>query len=509
MRSPLQLRPSPSIELAALSLRQVQRENIFRLHLVVWLATSLYLLVINLLTTGLRTPWSLWPMVIWGVFVLLHFYQALVLGRRRYEADHRTLEVHFREAPDDDSELRVKLLEALTGAREALLGTAPEVAEDLTVGETHALTCLAWIEATERLLDRRAGLTVRRQEIVAALSRPGLGSDRRPLETLLIEIDRHEAALVSLTQELDRRRSVLDSFLLALEGAAAAKDRSDMLAAVTGPIRDRLALLKTILETGGPAAVAPAREDRPSGQRIQEEVRLARQLQRSILPDEAPDVPGLSVSHLYQPSSEVGGDFYDFYALGEGRLLVALGDASGHGLDSSMVSSMAKSALYTNVSSGRDLASIMTEMNRMMWDTLGKQRMMTLQLLEIDVRQHRLTWVNAGQVFPLLRTDRGVRELEAPSYPLGVRRHISFEPLSEHLEPGNLLLALTDGYVEALDSGGEPFGWRRLSQRLSTVDRSASETSSLVADLAGSLRRHLGDGPPQDDVTLIAIGLDA
>ena len=513
LRSLSRLRDSPTRELAAVSLRQVWRENGFLLHIVCWSTTSLFLVVVNFLTTGLGRPWSVWPFVTWGAVVLLHGYLSLVRGREQYVTEHRRVAARQRQAEETSAaenspcaELRTKLLGSLTSARDALRGAAPEVTADLSRGETHALTALAWLESAEEMTSRGDKTTALRQQAVDLSSQPGPGSTRVALETLRHQLDLHETALGALEREASRRQSILQSFVLALEGAVAAKDREDLLAAITGPIRDRVTLLESALAVGpaAPQALSPTGE--AATERIRDEVRLARQLQRSILPKEAPRVPGLSVSHLYRPSSEVGGDFYDFYSLGSNRLLVALGDASGHGLDSSMVSSMAKSALYTHVSSGRDLAETMTEMNRMMWDTLGKRRLMTLALLEIDVGKRRLAWVNAGQVFPLLRSANGVRELEAPSYPLGVRREASYDVRHEQLEAGDVLLVFTDGYVEALDPSGEPFGWERLGDRLRTLDN--GDTDRVVARLSEALWQHLGEGQPQDDVTLIAIGVE-
>jgi serine phosphatase RsbU (regulator of sigma subunit) len=499
--------------LAAISLRQVWRENGFLFHLVCWSAASVFLFAVNFLTTGLGKPWSLWPFATWGAVVLVHAYLSLIRGRQRYSADHNLAAARQRQTEEaseaEDSpcaELHTKLLGSLTSARDALRGAAPEVTADLSRGETHALTALAWLKSAERMLSRGETIDGLRQEAVDLLSRPGLGATRVVLEALHSEIDLHEAALGALDREASRRQSILESFILALEGAGAAKDREDLLAAVTGPIRDRVTLLESALTAGSAAPPSLSPTGEAATERIREEVDLARQLQRSILPEEAPRVPGLAVTHLYRPSSEVGGDFYDFYSLGSDRLLVAIGDASGHGLDSSMVSSMAKSALYTHVSSGRNLSETMAEMNHMMWDTLGKQRLMTLALLEIDSSRRQLAWVNAGQVFPLLRSSDGVRELEAPSYPLGVRRKASYEVRHEQLEAGDVLLVFTDGYVEALDRAGEPFGWERLSDRLRTVD--GDHTDRIVAGLSEALWQHLGEGQPQDDVTLIAIGLE-
>jgi serine phosphatase RsbU (regulator of sigma subunit) len=214
----------------------------------------------------------------------------------------------------------------------------------------------------------------------------------------------------------------------------------------------------------------------------------------------------LKVAHLYRPSSEVGGDFFDFYATTPGCLLVAVGDASGHGLDSSMVSSMMKSALYTHVSANRSLDQSMVEMNRMMCDTVGRRRLMTLALLEIDVAEHRLRWVNAGHVFPLLVRASEVKELEQSTYPLGVRREVDYSVLEEDLRPGDRIVLVTDGCIEALDPEGEVYGWDRLGGRVQVLAESDSQT--IVDGLAEDLWSHLDGKSPQDDITLVVVAIE-
>lgn len=171
-----------------------------------------------------------------------------------------------------------------------------------------------------------------------------------------------------------------------------------------------------------------------------------------------------------------------------------------------MVSSMAKSALYTQVSAGRTLEESMAEMNRLMYDTLGKRRLMTLALLEIDTKLRRLSWVNAGQVFPLIRRQGRILELKQSSYPLGVRRGTRYERQEMELEAGDLVLLLTDGLFEAAAREGEIYGWDRVVDRFRRTEIDGVE--AIVEDFAEDLRKHLAETPLPDDVTLIALRIE-
>lgn len=170
------------------------------------------------------------------------------------------------------------------------------------------------------------------------------------------------------------------------------------------------------------------------------------------------------------------------------------------------MSSMMKSALYTHVSADRGLDETMVELNRMMCDTVGRRRLMTLALLEIDVEDGTLRWVNAGHIFPLVVSEMGIREMEQSNYPLGVRREVDYSVFEERLQAGDRIVLVTDGCVEALDEAGEVYGWDRLGARLTELGR--SESRAIADGLAEDVGSHLGGKPPQDDMTLVVVAFE-
>ncbi len=505
---PLRLLPSPSDELAALSLRQVRTENAFGIHLATWAGGSAFLVAMAA-AMGVDEPAALFMVPVWAAGVAIHGWLALVHRRKVYQRRHGLLAGAARRRAEERAEqqgaglLRGKLLRAADAARAALRKLSPETVAEVSRGETQALAAVAWLLEAEPLLATPHGAALRR-EVARQLSTPGpgrmpkTGAGRDALERLLRCLDHHDSQLARLEREVAERQGLVESFLLTIANVELAPAEGAISPAVSASISERVARLEA-----GAAADETAEQ---AAARMREEVRLARELQRSILPERAPLLDGLAVAHAYRPSSEVGGDFYDFYAPAPGRLLVALGDASGHGLDASMVSSMAKSALYLQVAAGSGPATAMTEINRMMFDTLGRRRLMSLALLEIDTARRSLSLANAGQLYPLLVRGGQVRELELPSYPLGVRRDAAYPLHRESLEPGDRLFLLTDGYVEAAGAAGEPFGWDRLVTRLGALGEVAPDRA--VELLLSDLKTHLGPASPADDVTLIAIAAD-
>ena len=534
MRPPaLDLPYSPTPGLARLALRQTAREHRYFGHLWLWMAASLFLLCLDA-GNGFRELPGLVLASMWGGAVLVHHHRALKVGRRRFLQQHSDLAKTAQTADERGVfALRERLLKVLDGARDCLGSSSRDTLASLANSERQALATVAWLIDAEPLLAAQRSTRRERRRVMAQLARPGRAVDRQLCQELLTLLDANDHRLQRIESQAERQRKQVESFLLAVDSAQIVR-RSSHEATGHGDedgtsLQRRVGLLEQVLDC--PVLDRPALEEQAPGDqvpkdratgsaqptdrpqatedtdRFRQEVALARQLQLSILPSAAPRVAGLEVAHLYRPSNELGGDFYDFYALPSApaeasRLLVALGDASGHGLDSSMVSSMAKSALYMQVAAQKDLAPAMVELNRMMCDTLGRRRMMTLVLLEIELAEGGLRWTNAGQLYPLLCRGENVIELTQPGYPLGVRRQQDFAVARQQMLPGDQLVMLTDGLIEA-DNGDDIYGWPRL---LDTLERRPiGGARQLVDHLVADLASHLGETDPQDDVTVLAL----
>ena len=295
LRVPLRLLSSPSPAIELLSLKQVKAESLFLFHLACWAGVSLYLTAVNLLTTGFDQPWSLWPTVVWLAVLPLHWTWAYVVRRKWFEVRHRRLtaaggvpeEQGETEPGEEPADLRARLLHSVAEARDALRSISPEAVSDLSRGETHALTVLAWLEEAERLFPLAERARELRREVTLALSKPGNEATRGPLQRLLGQLDVQDVKLARLERETEERRSLLDSFLLTLESAGLATASVDLLAPVIHPLRERVKLLETVVAEEGrgsaPTAISPA----TGMDRLQDEVRLAQDLQRSILPEKS------------------------------------------------------------------------------------------------------------------------------------------------------------------------------------------------------------------------------
>ncbi|HUP43449.1 MAG TPA: PP2C family protein-serine/threonine phosphatase, partial [Thermoanaerobaculia bacterium] len=237
------------------------------------------------------------------------------------------------------------------------------------------------------------------------------------------------------------------------------------------------------------------------------ELETARRIQSSILPELPPRLAGVDLAHAYLPATEVGGDFYDVMALADGRLAVALGDVAGHGVSSGLVMSAAKSALAVQVTFDPEVAAVMTTLNRLVYQGARRRLIATLCYALLDPRDRELLFASAGHLYPyVVGAGGGVRELASTAYPLGVRPELEVRVNRQRLEPGDTLVLLSDGIVEARREGStELYGFERLEQSLG---RHAGESVERLRDgILADVARFAGPSPREDDQTLLVLRL--
>ena len=235
---------------------------------------------------------------------------------------------------------------------------------------------------------------------------------------------------------------------------------------------------------------------------MRDELEVARELQRELLPRQAPDTPGYEFAFSYRTANTIGGDYYDFLALEDGRLAVVIGDASGHGIAAGLLMAIANSALKLGFDADPDPARAARLVNRALCRTGGRRAFMTLFCGVLEPESGRLQFVCAGHPFPFLRrADGGVTEHGAGAFPLGIRMEIELELHEAVIAPGDSLLLYTDGVVETLDAAGESFGFERLREGLAPGGWSETIHDRVLRELD----RFRGDEPVYDDYSLVVI----
>ena len=239
---------------------------------------------------------------------------------------------------------------------------------------------------------------------------------------------------------------------------------------------------------------------------VRDELEVARQLQHDLLPREAPAVDGYSFAFSYRSANTVGGDFYEFLPLPDGRLALAAGDASGHGIAAAMLMAISNTTLRLAVDTDPAPRAVAEMMNRALVGAGGARAFLALFYALLEPAAGRLDYVCAGQPFPLLRRRDGeISELGRGAFPLGLRPRLDLEPGRAEIREGDLLVLYTDGIPEALGEEGEAFGFDRLRQAL-VPGGTPREVHDRVLD---EVERFEDRGEHDDDQSLVVIGRTA
>ena len=241
-------------------------------------------------------------------------------------------------------------------------------------------------------------------------------------------------------------------------------------------------------------------------ERLQSELAIARTIQHKLLPPPEAALPGFHVLAHFEPVDEIGGDYYDYLPMGGGRTAVALGDVSGHGLPTGLLVAMAKAGLSTLLEAGHRDAELFGRMNELIHRSTDPRHFMTLAVLAYDPATRRGRLTNAGQLAPYRISGGRVVPLSLPGLPLGLFPDRTFPTQEYSFAAGDLVVLLTDGFVEAVDGNDEAFGFERLEALLA---RHAADGATALRDaLLAAIRAHTGDRPADDDRTLLILTLD-
>ncbi len=241
-------------------------------------------------------------------------------------------------------------------------------------------------------------------------------------------------------------------------------------------------------------------------ERIEQELKVARLIQQTLLPKALPELPGYEVAAYYQPAREVGGDFYDFMTLEDGRLGLVVGDVTDKGVPAALVMATTRTMLRAAAQRLLSPGEVLQRVNDVLVQDIPPNMFVTCLYAILDPETGRLVYANAGHDLPYRRrAGRGgvADELRARGMPLGLMPGMGYEEKEMVLQKGESVLFYSDGLVEAHDRRREMFGFPRL-QGLVGAHRSGG--SSLISFLLSELARFTGEGWEQeDDITLVTL----
>jgi serine phosphatase RsbU (regulator of sigma subunit) len=242
-------------------------------------------------------------------------------------------------------------------------------------------------------------------------------------------------------------------------------------------------------------------------ERVEQDLRVARSIQQASLPKEVPQLEGWQIAPYYRPAREVGGDFYDFHPLSQGRLGLVVGDATGKGVPAALVMSTTCGMLQlaAQASESSSPGEVLSQVNETLLARIPTNMFVTCFYAILYPKSGRLLYANAGHDLPYLNRsgDDDAEELRARGMPLGLMPEMSYEEGEVSLGEGNCVLFYSDGLVEAHDPKGEMFGFPRLQ---ALVSEHGEEERSLEEALLEELHSFVGEGWEQeDDITLLTL----
>jgi sigma-B regulation protein RsbU (phosphoserine phosphatase) len=252
--------------------------------------------------------------------------------------------------------------------------------------------------------------------------------------------------------------------------------------------------------------------------RLEEELRIARQIQMSLLPRGSLDVPGLGITALCVPAREVGGDYYDVFALNGNRIGVLIADVAGKGTSAALYMAELKGLMLSLSEIHDSPRQLLIEVNRIISSNLDSRSFITMTYVVIDLAGETMTYARAGHT-PLLYLPgpaapvNGAQVLTPSGMVLGLRIEGAAEKFSELLEEervalyaGDIIVLYTDGITEAMNADSELFGDQRLSQIVE--EHGHLESGELRERILREIEAFVGGADQHDDMTMILMKVE-
>ncbi|MDX1998614.1 MAG: SpoIIE family protein phosphatase [Thermoanaerobaculia bacterium] len=234
---------------------------------------------------------------------------------------------------------------------------------------------------------------------------------------------------------------------------------------------------------------------------LDKELEIAREVQKSLLPQSLPTREALDLATLFEPSAAIGGDYFDILRWGDDHLAVVIADVSGHGLPTGLRMAMVKAALQILVEQCDDPTEILGRLDGVVRGEGGERFFVTATLGRLDFRRGKLELANAGHPPTYLLSGGTVREILLPGSPLGALRR-NYGQATLDIADGDVLVWLSDGLVEASDPAGDPFGYDRIVDCLAGTTQSATEVRDR---LLAAVAAHARGTAASDDRTLVVL----
>jgi sigma-B regulation protein RsbU (phosphoserine phosphatase) len=269
---------------------------------------------------------------------------------------------------------------------------------------------------------------------------------------------------------------------------------------------DDLDLLEAVANTAAVAIENARLHEREVEQaRLERELELAREIQASLIPLDAPHLPGFEIAGFWRAAREVGGDFYDFVPRPGGGLGIVIGDVTDKGVPAAFFMALARTTIRSSLAAADSALAGICQANRLICADASSGMFVTLYYIGLEPASHTLTCINAGHNPPLhvQVSARSAGVLPRGSLPLGVDAAAAFSAFEVELARGDTLLLYTDGVVDAEGEAGEFYGLQRLREVARKISRLPA--AAMVEAIEDSVEAFAAGRPPFDDLTMVAV----
>lgn len=243
---------------------------------------------------------------------------------------------------------------------------------------------------------------------------------------------------------------------------------------------------------------------RTDERKLAADLHTARGIQKYLLPNKTPWIPGLQIAMAYSPARDLGGDLYDVLSYGQSRTAIAIGDVAGKGTAAALYGSLVIGMLRGYARENCDTPlEILGHLNAELGHLEIERRFVAMTYAVFDQDHRTLTLANAGLPYPHLLRDGEIREIELPGVPVGAMKSPVYQQIELPLEKGDVLVFASDGIDELLGQGNEAFGTRRIQERLQGL--AGSSANDIADGLMKTTDQFLGELEPSDDRTIVAL----
>jgi len=242
-------------------------------------------------------------------------------------------------------------------------------------------------------------------------------------------------------------------------------------------------------------------------ERLAGELRIAHEMQARMLPQAPPHIPGLDVAGFSDPCREVGGDYYDYWSLPDGRLALCIGDVTGKGVPAALLMAMVKSSLFTLATENPAPGPILQSLAGMVRSLADRNQLMTFLFGVVDPKARTIRFANAGHIYPFLYrpSESRVVFLEANGLPLGAPLQRDYVEAEYRLETDDRIVFSTDGIVEAHNTAHEMLGFEMLQDVIGATR--GLDSHATIHHMLTAMRRFTGRAPVEDDTTVVVVRL--